>query len=676
MAGSYEFKPLTLNTFVNRKFVYPRFQRRTVWKDKQNFNLLFSVFKGYPLGVVIVSSEKAGDKTVDFLLDGRQRKTCLSQVFKNPENIYVWAKSYCKLKPTDDENEVARKFWLKHDEFFYQDSDSAQEDDSEEGGFDLVTDDDENEIKEVTEDSWGMQFLLECILTMHPKKPTYTGLTSPFMLGGISAENAPRRVREEFTKRQRGHDVLSHRMSGSKCAGLYRDVLKWHNNSNKSTITEDSVLEWLREQNMYENNANLEVDFNRNWHRFQRALNMVIRLDELLERNSIGMVEAKDYSDTDRQMIFQFINDAGTPLTDIQILSASPHWNKAVQDNNILDQSRKALYESMEIEPRSNAVRWDVAACAPDQVDLSAFIDGQDQTGSEDKKLKVGFKLLSLYSNGSVSKQGIQAVGMSEEFWNSPFDAYQAYNLILDKLKGTEYFRMLKSWKVNLAKMTSENASFFLLEAIRKRYDHYQKPKSGEKYYKWLNDSFALIDRVIFQSIIGQWKGSGDSLLARRLKNASDIEWTLVPREDWESLLETTNTQGELGGKPIDLKTSQKIALHCAMLNGKPNAAEANCEIDHIIPKSRLEASNSSFTNAPFNLVAIDDALNRDKRDKFPSDLEATNLSRLSTHTGIDSTKLKDINSTANLDLLRTERAAFYKSVLDRREKLSRSQDS
>ena len=77
--------------------------------------------------------------------------------------------------------------------------------------------------------------------------------------------------------------------------GLYRDVLKWHTNSNKSTITEDSVLEWLREQNMYDNNANLEVDFNRNWRRFNRALNMVIRLDELLERNSIGMVEAKDY---------------------------------------------------------------------------------------------------------------------------------------------------------------------------------------------------------------------------------------------------------------------------------------------------------------------------------------------------------------------------------------------
>ena len=123
MNGSYEFSPLPLSNFLDRKFVFPRFQRRSVWNNRQNFELLLSLFKGYPLGVVIVSSEEIGDSKHNFLLDGRQRRTCLQQVKRNPEVVYEWAKSYCKLKSSDSDVEVGEKFWQKVDEFFFQEKD-------------------------------------------------------------------------------------------------------------------------------------------------------------------------------------------------------------------------------------------------------------------------------------------------------------------------------------------------------------------------------------------------------------------------------------------------------------------------------------------------------------------------------------------------------------------------
>ncbi|MDT8718070.1 DUF262 domain-containing protein [Clostridium sp. 19966] len=54
----------------------PRFQRKQTWKPTDNFKLCISVFKGYPIGVVIINSCNKPDR-IDWLLDGRQRRHAL-----------------------------------------------------------------------------------------------------------------------------------------------------------------------------------------------------------------------------------------------------------------------------------------------------------------------------------------------------------------------------------------------------------------------------------------------------------------------------------------------------------------------------------------------------------------------------------------------------------------------
>ena len=46
----------------------------------------------------ILSVEKYKDKTVKFLLDGRQRRNALKQLAEDPENLYLWAKKFLDLK--------------------------------------------------------------------------------------------------------------------------------------------------------------------------------------------------------------------------------------------------------------------------------------------------------------------------------------------------------------------------------------------------------------------------------------------------------------------------------------------------------------------------------------------------------------------------------------------------
>ena len=73
----------TTSYFLNNKIDLPRFQRKATWDERDNFKLCISVFKGYPIGVIIVN--ETGTKK--FLLDGRQRRNALMYTALRQRNI-------------------------------------------------------------------------------------------------------------------------------------------------------------------------------------------------------------------------------------------------------------------------------------------------------------------------------------------------------------------------------------------------------------------------------------------------------------------------------------------------------------------------------------------------------------------------------------------------------------
>ena len=103
----------TTSYFINNKIDLPRFQRKATWKDKDNFTLAISVFKGYPIGVVIVN-ETGKEK---FLLDGRQRRKALTTMYEDPVEVYTWAAKFLGLKGNMSDDEVRIRFYDKIREY-------------------------------------------------------------------------------------------------------------------------------------------------------------------------------------------------------------------------------------------------------------------------------------------------------------------------------------------------------------------------------------------------------------------------------------------------------------------------------------------------------------------------------------------------------------------------------
>lgn len=120
----YELRPETIKTFVNDTTIeLPRFQRQLTWEDRKNFNLCLSLYKQFPLGVVVLKMDekpKGPAELRKFLLDGRQRREAFKQM-RNPENIYRWAKTSLKLKQSDTEEDIRSKFRGGIERFFGED---------------------------------------------------------------------------------------------------------------------------------------------------------------------------------------------------------------------------------------------------------------------------------------------------------------------------------------------------------------------------------------------------------------------------------------------------------------------------------------------------------------------------------------------------------------------------
>src|SRR4051794_22861486 len=122
MPLTYEIETETgLEYARNPHIDVPPFQRREKWNAADRFKLCLSLFKGYPVGIVVLSAapdEEDPDRVL--LLDGRQRRATLRDM-KNPESIYTWASSVLRLSSGMAHDAVRKKYWRFVRSFFGSD---------------------------------------------------------------------------------------------------------------------------------------------------------------------------------------------------------------------------------------------------------------------------------------------------------------------------------------------------------------------------------------------------------------------------------------------------------------------------------------------------------------------------------------------------------------------------
>jgi hypothetical protein len=386
----------SIKTFINDRTIrLPRFQRKQTWGSDKNFNLAISVFKDYPIGVVVVKLEQGsgrGKELEKWLLDGRQRLNALQRM-KNPEELYDWAKSALHILAKDTEDEVREAFWRYVDEYLEGDElgepaeeipavevppvemSVAEDEEAEEADVEVTedvaasSDPDLSKQASVPAKYEGLQDLLDLILIVHPLRKASSGFTRPFDFHKEISDL-------EYIKR----DVVSGKeKADSDTLIAWIDAKKRLAEINGKTFppSEDDFYAWLTQGRVLKSrDSTIKDRLHQRWTKILKILGILDDLDTRLQEAKIGYLELTQYDDNDAKKIFEILNTAGVQLTAAEILSAKPSWNRSVRDPHAdILRDKDKLYKEIGVTP-TDLVRWDIPATLLDRLKLS-FVLGK-----------------------------------------------------------------------------------------------------------------------------------------------------------------------------------------------------------------------------------------------------------------------------------------------------------
>ncbi|MBI9031140.1 DUF262 domain-containing protein [bacterium] len=679
----YEIRPESLKTFVEDNTIkLPRFQRKQTWNDKKNFELCISIFKEYPMGVCILNVEEINNRETKWLLDGRQRRNAFMTIWNDPEQIYLWAKKWIGIKNNDQFADIDEKFQEKLSEYLEDQIDDDNDDDKKIASQDNLNeindvDDNANEVDDtvdrsyndetVEKDSKGLDFLLEFIKLMHNKNSFCTGLTRPFDFTKF-IDNLPYFVVFNGKKQ----------LNSRKWKTFIIEYESYCQNDDKDYEQKDSFIDFMisRFPIDRENQKSLRTNINNNWTSIKDRINIVNKIRDILIKSKIGLIEVKDIGACDAQKIFNIINSNGTKLSAVEVLSAKPSWN--LQIINPTEQQIKAteiLYQNIAVR-YENVVKWDIPATFMKRLTNTKFIFGDliNDTNKSDTQLTMGFKILSgIYEKG-VKKDDIDKLGKDNMIkWNTETeDIITNINLICRIIKQFNYFQYLNSWDGSLIKFLSDAISINFLLIMYEDWKRKDKPVGNDSRTKqFQKNSFILVDRLIYEYINRQWRGSSDSKIAKNLSefnNENDV-FRPVDQQKWIDLLKEIFKESSIDSVKITQKVMTPILYHFYCISGIPGPATQldgqTIEVDHIIPQGLFK--NTPLTDSDFvqhnlfNLCLLPKRDNCSKNNKKLNEIHDPWLKdQIKMFAFINPDEYDIFSDITNLEILKEKRSEIF----------------
>ena len=586
----YEIRPESIKTFItDRNVKLPRFQRKQTWDEKKNFQLCISLFKEYPIGVCILSLEENKGKTVRWLLDGRQRKNALVMMYDDPENIYNWAKKFIGFKNSDQPSEIEEKFTSKINEYIEADLDDEfeiSEPDNDEDKSISSDADDENIISSGT---YGLDFLLDIIKIIHNKQKKNTGFTKPFDL-------------TKYVNRLPyiENDIQGVKLSSRKVKTFIDEYRKYCDDEYIDYEDEKSFYSFLKVRCDIQDEKKTIACIKEKWEAIKERILIVEKIDSLLTNSKIGVIEVKNLTPSDSQKIFNIINSEGEKLTAVEILSAKPHWNIIVDNpTQYAIEATKELYKRIGTV-QSDVVRWDLPATFIKRIGKNVAIKQFSDSKSDfEKELTYGFKILSGIYVGGVKKESIEELSKASLNWSSDIETliYDFQNMF-KLISSFDYFKYLKSWNITIMELTSDAIALDFIIIAYKDWCRKGKPIGDTKAKQFQKNCFILWDRLIFEYINKQWRGSSDQKIANNivlLKNETDL-FVPIHMDKWRNILEDQIFEySSIENVDISMVTMKPLLYHfyCLMQIQGPDTSY-DIEIDHIIPQTLFNESTIS----------------------------------------------------------------------------------
>lgn len=679
----YEIRPEAVLTFLNDRNVrFPRFQRKQTWKAEQNLKLAISIFKDYPVGVTIINKAEYKGKSTRWLLDGRQRRNALKLMLENPEHIYSWAKTFLKIKSKDQPQEIEDKFWQgiedylnykeqweldeeKSDKTIVMEDEEYEGDFFEDDGLDEESEDGELNEKEKSDnrESLGnLDELLSIIQTVHRATYGSSSFSKPFDFTNV--------IKNLTYIENDGRQIIS----GKKVTTFIREYQKfvtdeYHNNE----VTQESFKAFvlLRHQINQEEEKIFLTILEKNWKYIKKSIEIVDVIENRLREAIIGIIETKDLSSTDSQMIFKLINDSGTPLSAVEILSSKPAWNMIVKSPSPkLVKYTEKLYKAINTES-TNVVKWDYPATLYNRLDnIDYIMPPLSYENHLEKNITLGFKIISGVILGAIKKEDLSLLSTNKKIvWSEDIDEIANDICNIGKLLSeSNYFKCLSSWNQSLMGITSDAVALNFLFITYKDYQRKGKPY-GRGSKQFVSNAIRLADKLIYEYITKKWRGSSDSKISKNLKdfhNVPDI-YDVIPDNVWKVLLTDVIDNYKIEDDDIRFNLMKTIIFHHYSIAEKmgPNDIKIKVNVDHIIPQSQFDNGTienaEKLKNSIFNLCPLPQKENAKKSDKTLSSItDKWLIQQIEKYADIKEEDFKEYSNVTKWEDLKRNRRNFF----------------
>lgn len=675
----YEIRPESIKTFIeDRSIRLPRFQRKQTWNEKKNFALTISIFKGFPLGVVVINKEIVNRQTTKWLLDGRQRKNALMSILNDPEMIYLWGKKFIGFRNSDQPYEIEEKFWIKIEEYL------GREDDSKEDENDTILDEEPEESNEPIEFETetdpipqlssknryrgDLDLLLEIILICHKKTRKNSGFTLPFDFTDF-INNL------DYVENQNGYKKLN----SKKLKTWMNEYLNYCKDNDLSFLDNNHFYEYLKKRYFIQDkNLRLKEIINRNWLKIVKRFEILDLIETKIQETKIGFIELSGTDASDAQTIFKIINSEGTPLKAVEILSAKPSWNIKINNpsENFI-QNVDLLYNIIGATGHEGVVRWDMAATLMNRLNHIDFIFkdlNYDISTEFDKKITLGFKLLSAVFEEGISKNHIDSLSENNNInWETDIDQLiNDFNTIGKLLSNDSFYKYLMSWKTNLMDLTSDAISINFMIITYLDWKRKGEPIGNNSSVKmFIKNSMILFDSLIYAYIAKQWRGSSDSRVSENIKelNSKPALFEPMQQQKWKDLIEEIIEKHSANDDPLNKNKPDPLLrpilyyFYTLKNQAGPDNIGVTIDIDHIMPKTLIETSTISNKDMKmhnlFNLALLPKKDNISKSNKKLIEINdpwlIDQIEKYTSITKTDFIKYSDIQNIDELQIYRKE---------------------
>lgn len=398
----------------------------------------------------------------------------------------------------------------------------------------------------------------------------------------------------------------------------------------------------------------------------------------VLSRAKIGSVTLTNADVLDAQNIFSLVNHSGTPLSAEELLSARPFWNIPLSNPTAeLLECKKDMYKFLGINLPEETCRWDLCSTFLKRIDKDGLIF-ENEKNSFTTSISLSYRIISALLVGGINNTSVTALEKIKIDWEVDIEKMiNEINFVIGLLEDINYFKHVLAWGQSVMSLTSNSIAIEFCALMHKSWIELGKPTRSSANIKAFNKrAVTVFDRLIYEYGIRMWTGSGDSMVASHLKDATGSRYVMITEEEWREYINTI-ISGSYKGKPTSSKTLKPFLYNYYFLRElNPTLKNDNTkyDIDHLVAQKFFKDNPGLDPNLKDNFVnfsILPKGENIEKTDKKLNEIhDAWLINQIKTFADITDEDIQSFSDLSQLSLLLKRKDTYLKAYGELRNRL------